>query len=265
LIILSGLFLFFTNIKGQVTGYMGKKNVTGYGFYCNPAFCSIIKHYSDKPVNTLHELFLERATRRGLMWGVSAKFYRYTYNNIEAINWSEDIYRGAKQKDEHPRGTYEIEARNYSVYWKFFKTCYVAPWGKYFLLGLTAYDYKTTYDPGQMKARADGVEYSVALNRFIVAENYISDFGSTTRHHYSADVFFGNGKSRIFFNKIVLDYGYSIHLIGTMRLLKITAIDYVWNGDEKTYFIKNYIKETSSRRVAAINRFNLFFKLGYLF
>jgi len=78
LIILSGLFLSFTNIKGQAPGYMGSKTTAGYGFYFNPAITAALIDYGTKIINTQHEFFIERVIKTRTSLGFSAKLYKTT-------------------------------------------------------------------------------------------------------------------------------------------------------------------------------------------
>lgn len=248
---------FFVHLRAQSPGYMGKKCVVGYGLYFNPAFSNIVLDYGDKPFNVLHEFFLEYATGKKFMLGASLRLYKYTYNNIESVNVNGSGYSSSYYNREnavHPSGSYDIKARNFLLYGKVFKSNYLAPWGRYFVFGLSINKYETHYNPSQM-----GVFIQENNPGGGVTNRYFSDFGPTTEFYQTADIFFGNGKSRIFANKIVFDYGYNLNIVAMSRMF-IKALDFV-----EAYYPEDYIKNTSTTRVAAINRFNFYFKLGYLF
>ncbi len=249
ILILIVLVFSILKVNSQVPGYMGKKVVVGYGFYFNPAFSNFVLEYADSPINTLHEFFIEGATGKKFMLGFSAKLYKYTYNNIELV----DTYgyaNYAQQIDPHPQGYYVIKGRNYSLYGKFFKSQYLAPWGKYFNLGISFNRYETEYNPGVMRVQV----------RDSYGTRYITNFGPQIQSYSYADISFGNGHSRIFGNRIVFDYGYNINLIAMSRMLLLAAFD-----DYRNDTPDEYIKNTSAKRAAAVNRFNFYFKLGYLF
>jgi len=237
------------NAGAQVPGYMGKRTVVGYGFYFNPAFSNIALDYGDNPVNTLHEFFLERTTKKRFAFGLSVRLYRYTYNNIESVNptGSSSYY---SYNSYHPTGNYLIKGRNFNLYGKFFGWRYLAPWGKYFTLGLSYTAYSTTYDPAQMRVQVRQSNGSYT--------NY-SNFGAPTQTYSQADITIGNGNSRIFGDKFVVDYGYTINTLAMARIL-VNAFDF-----GEPILASEYIGTTSTKRVAAINRFNFYIKVGYLF
>jgi hypothetical protein len=242
--------------RAQAPGYMGKRFVVGYGLYVNPAFNSIALNYSDKPINMLHECFAEFAAGKKNSLGISAQFYRYTYNNIEPINALGYGSSSMRQRTENPEGNYQISARNYKFYSKFYKRNYLAPWGRYFLLGFVINRYTTTYDPNDMYVNVDG-NYNSSYG--YGSTTLYNDWGPTTETHKTFDVFFGNGNSRILSNNIVLDYGYSIGMIAIARM--VASID----GAFGTLTTDDYISETALNRISAVNRFNCYLKIGYLF
>jgi hypothetical protein len=217
--------------RAQAPGYMGKRFVVGYGLYVNPAFNSIALNYSDKPINMLHECFAEFAAGKKNSLGISAQFYRYTYNNIEPINALGYGSSSMRQRTENPEGNYQISARNYNRY-------------------------TTTYDPNDMYVNVDG-NYNSSYG--YGSTTLYNDWGPTTETHKTFDVFFGNGNSRILSNNIVLDYGYSIGMIAIARM--VASID----GAFGTLTTDDYISETALNRISAVNRFNCYLKIGYLF
>ena len=238
-------------LEAQVPGYMGKRFVVGYGLYVNPAFSNIILNYADNPINSLHEFFIEYTTGKKFVLGFSARLNRYTYNNIEGVDVNgAGNSNGFSQTVGNPHGSYDIKGQSYQLYGKFFKAGYLAPWGKYFILGLALNRYQTYYNPSQMYVTGSQNNSSYVF----------SDFGLTTQSYSTPDLLFGSGNSRIFANRIVLDYGYTINTVAMMRIF-LNALE----EDGSPAYAEDYIKKTSTTRVAAINRFNFFLKIGYLF
>jgi len=249
------LFFLFFRAEAQVPGYMGKRLVVGYGLYANPAFSNILLHDADNPINSLHEFFVEYTTGKKFVLGFSARLYRYTYNNIEDVDANgASNFSGFTQHETNPNGSYDIKGQSYQLYGKLYKAGYLAPWGKYFILGLTLNRYQTYYDPSQMYVTATQNTNSTTT------QLTFSDFGLTTQSYSAVDLLFGNGNSRIFGNRIVLDYGYTINTIAMFRIF-INALE----DDGNSLYPEDYIQKTSTTRVAAINRFNFFIKIGYLF
>jgi hypothetical protein len=255
------IVLSFTAFSGraQSPGYMGKKLVVGYGFYINPALSAVAYGFGNSIFNTQHEFFLEYVTSKKYMIGFSAKLYKSTYNNTAAVDLANlgNGYSGNSYPfDNRPSGTYSISARNFQLYAKLFKSNYLAPWGKYFLFGLTLNQYDCEYDPYQMQLSLQETAYSngISTTQTVIYNN----FGPLVQSYQYIDFMVGAGHSRIFANKIVLDYGYNLNAIATA----LVVLD-AFNIETPDLF--SYIKTTSTARVRGINRFNFFVKLGYLF
>lgn len=248
------------NINAQAPGYMGKRFSAGYGIYANPAFNSIARGYSDKAINTLHEVFVEYALGKKFSVGLAGQFFRYKYNTKDIVDlndYSNSVfsYNGNYQRMS---GNYLMKGRNYKLYGKFFKDRYLAPWGKYFILGLTLNSRITTYNPDEMGIAGQTYVQSYATGKYVYQDFFFNEFGPTTQKFRSVDLFFGNGNSRVIANKITLDYGYTIGCIAMTQMF-IDAIGFEQTTPE------NYMEVTSRTRAAAVNRFNFFLKLGYLF
>jgi hypothetical protein len=236
-------------VEAQAPGYMGKRVVAGYGFYFNPGFGNIALNYSDSPFNTLHELFLEYSTKKRVAIGGSLQLYRYIYNNVRltALNGQYSaIYK--------PEGSYTIKGNNFKFYGKFYKSSYLAPWGKYFLLGLVINKYTASYNTSEMYL--SGVTYP--------GSTFASppDFGPTNQIYLKTDFFVGAGNSRIFADRFVFDYGYNINVVALTGGVLKGFIDF---NESRELTVDEYISETSLNRMWAVNRFNFFFKIGYLF
>ena len=237
---------------------MGRKFVMGYGFNIGPGFISLVNGSSDRPFNTVHEFFVEATVNKKVSLGTSLRLYNYTYNNVAIVNaYDSPQATNANQIDDSPRGSYDMKGRNFTFYAKSYRSKYLAPWGKYFMFGLSITSYTTTYKKNVMKVLFERNGY----NSSGVYENtqfYVSDFGPTTEVFRGADVFFGQGKSRIYGDRIVFDFGYNINVFAMSRMLVFVFEDYYYESAE-------YIEKTSRSREAAVNRFNVYFKLGYLF
>lgn len=255
------LLLFHAGIRAQTPGYMGKRLTAGYGFYTHPAVSKLIFNYSDKWFNTQHEFFLEYVVRKRCQLGLSFKLYRYTYNNYETLKQRDLYYQSnIDLQSERPSGSYDIKARNYSFYARFFRRKYLAPWGSYFLLGASMINYTTHYDPARMDVLAIDRSYRNAGRSM-----YLNNFGPEEQRHFTVDIFFGIGNSRIFFNHLVLDYGCSLGLISNTATL-LRSFGSVWNFElDGKYSMEEYISGTAAERIGALNRANFYLRLGYLF
>lgn len=267
------LFLCISNcLQSQTPGFMGKKFVVGYGFHFGPALSgsngagkSILSKGNSESgtfaFNTMHEAFIEYSIKPRFSIGISAKYYKTTYNNALYLNaiqtyvdnsgYSQTIYSYGK-----PNGLYTIKAINYNIYGKLFYSRYIAPWGKYMMFGLNIKTYTCSYDPSEMYLTNDRYYYNSN------APKTISDFGPEKQKYKKFDFLFGLGRTRIISNRIIIDYGFNTNLFSFITTFfdaigEDTFIDNINNTD--------YIKRTSSYRVRGVNRFNAFLKVGYLF
>jgi hypothetical protein len=243
------LILFTACAFSQSPGYMGKRFVVGYGLYANPRLMPSGGGYG---INLLHEAYLEFAMKKSVSVGFSTRFYNGMYTNSRAV--STNGY--GNQIDNHPNGFTNIKGRNYALYFKFYKRNYVAPWGKYVLVGATINTFKTTYDPDNMYVNVS--DYYNGQKQ----SGYLSDFGPTTQSYSRFDIMFGRGRNRIIANRITLDYGYTVNIIG----LSAALFDAEESGflDSDYLNMSNYIEKTSAARVRSINKFNVFLKVGVL-
>jgi hypothetical protein len=241
--------------KAQGPGYMGKHLSVGYGFYFAPA---LFPTTTDIPVNTMHEGFLEYSSAKRFSVGFSVKYYNTRYENSRPVdvnpgNYSSSYY----QIDDRPSGDLEIRGINYLLYGKAYRHNYIAPWGKYFIFGINIFTFESTYDPSKMKVKVqNGGSYT---NTYY----YFNSFGSPSQSFTRFDILIGNGRSRIFADRIVVDYGYNVNLLSTALSFFDIAEDRVFE-DNVTY-ASEYIEISSAARIRGVNRFNLFLKIGYLF
>ena len=142
-------------------GYLGRRFNMGYGFSFSPALfgsngseSSFLSRGNstggDVAFNTLHEGFIEYSFKNRTSVGFSCKYYKTTFDNYQYMEIT--TYGNGYQNidTEIPSGFYEIKGLNYSLYFKFFNRRYVAPWGRYFLIGPSINTAKCFYDPSKM-------------------------------------------------------------------------------------------------------------------
>lgn len=247
LLVLSAAYTF-----SQTPGYMGKRFVLGYGLYANPR---LLANGGSRGVNLLHEGYLEFAMKKSISVGFSARFYKAMYTNTREVS-ARDYYSSyTSQLDQSPNGFTNIKGRNYALYFKFYKRNYLAPWGKYVLLGVTLNTFESSYDPDNMYVTTtddyNGQRYT-----------YLNDFGPTTQSYKRFDIMFGNGRNRIIANRITLDYGYTINLIGLTAALFDASDEPLLDSDQPRMY--DYIETTSAARVRSVNKFNVYLKVGVL-
>ncbi len=236
----------------QAPGYMGKRFVLGYGLYANPRLTA---SGGSRGVNLLHEGYLEFAMKKTISVGFSARFYKAMYTNTRNVNALDYYSSYSSQLDQSPNGFTNITGRNYALYFKFYKRNYVAPWGKYVLLGLTLNTFTSSYDPDNM--------YVTTSNNYNSKEYiYRNDFGPTEQSYKRFDIMFGNGRNRVIANRITLDYGYTLNLIALTTAVFDASDDPIIDADSPV--MSDYIELTSAARMRSVNKFNLYLKVGVL-
>ncbi len=244
-------FLSFAHtLSSQVPGYLGKRTVIGYGFNFHPALAGFSMGYSDNPFNVKHEIFIEHATRKATMVGANVQFFKYVYNNTEEVDPTSTGSYYYYDQAGRPTGSYEIRANNFMFYNKLFHRTYLAPWGRYFMIGAVYTRYTAEYRSSEMFFQ--GYNSSGRLATF-------SNFGAYRQTYQTGDIIMGLGRSRVFGDKIIFDCGYNFQLISVVKM----AINFLALGEPIP--MSTYIQTTSSRRISATNRFNFYMKLGFLF
>jgi hypothetical protein len=237
----------------QTPGYMGKRLSVGYGAYLSPGAISS-NNYTD--VNALHEGFLEFAVSKKASLGLSAKYYKTGVNNEGGITSETFFLNGSyRTVSGEPRGFTSVKGLNYVFYAKLFKRNYLAPWGKYFMIGATLNTYVASYDPSKMY-----ISYTSIANTGTYQIGRFSDFGPERQSSVKFDITFGNGRSRIIADRIIVDYGYNINVWAATTLID----DLLERDNSKNVRASDYIEKLSSKRVRGVNRFSVFLKVGVL-
>lgn len=264
------LFLPFAVIPQP--GYMGKRFQAGYGLSFSPALVGSNgagnsfngrdgsnAETGEPAFNSLHEGFIEYCIKNRTMIGFSGKFYKTTYDNRAEMRYQNyydpnSVYYGANNEYAKPQGLYTIKGINYTLYFKFYHRKYLAPWGKYFLLGPSFNSFVCTYDPTKMYAVSSGVSPDVARRN--------NNFGPQGQDFQRFDILVGFGRNRIFADRITVDYG--INFEAFALLLAVLDIEGSGSFSNSATTNLNYIEYTCKSRVREVNRVNLYFKIGYL-
>jgi len=270
------LYLFFTLISyqcfyAQSSGFMGKHMVISYGFHASPAiigatknnetlFGDIINEQGNAETgvitfNNLHEISLDFVASSKWLICLNVKYYKTAFDNAEICESgnrnSTNYYSG------NPEGFYSIRGLTYGLTFKYFGKRYIAPWGRYLMFGPVINTVKTSYDKNMV---IKGAYYpSAGPTNFT-----ITDFGPKNQNFAGFNFMLGWGKSRIFANNIIVDFGASTQIFALLSIPKdILGVNF--NEFDKYPTKETYIEDTYKKRVRGINRFNIFLKIGYLF
>lgn len=258
-----------TLFYSQSTGYMGKRFLLGYGFHTSPAVFganakneTIIGNGGNAESGTLafnaiHEGYLEFAASSKWMICLSARYYKTAYDNAKGLSYSSSNY---SYQSYNPNGYYDIRGLTYTLYFKYFGSRYVAPWGRYVMFGPTINTVKTSYDPRIMNIKAQ--TYSSGYYSDVT----ITNFGPKEQNYVGVNFMLGFGRSRIIANRVVIDYGCNLQLISVLAGVLDVASDGEFGEliSSKTITPSNYIENSVKTRVRGINRFNAFLKVGIL-
>lgn len=260
----------------QSTGYMGKRLLLGYGMHTSPAIMgsnaqneSMIgdggtAETGSLAFNLIHEGYLEFSASSKWMICFSARFYKTTYDNhLNFKNYGGNYYNESyvQYRGSSPDGFYNIKGLTYTLYFKYYGSRYVAPWGRYVMFGPTLNTVKTTYDPAIMKV--NGTFYNTSLYGNNASDTVVTNFGAAEQTYKGVNLMLGFGRSRIIANRITIDYGCNIQLFS----LANTLFDLNETGffhRQETIDANNYIERTVFSRVRGVNRFNVFLKVGVL-
>ncbi len=251
----------------QSEGYMGKHFVVNYGIHLSPAIIGASKNNTTLlgslenagsaetgviTLNNLHELSLDYIKSNKWVIEFNAKYYKTAYDNSNPVNAYTSNFNPNGNK---PANYYSIRGLSYALIFKRYKSKYVAPWGRYIMFGPVVNTVKTSYDE-QMYVKGysnSGSNYSNNVALY--------DFGDKEQNFVGFNFIYGWGRSRVIKDKIVIDYGASLQVFSLLTLpadmIGLTPLDKPTN--------LSYMEDTYKIRVRGINRFNVFFKVGYLF
>jgi hypothetical protein len=250
----------FTTQAQLGPGYMGKRCAVGYGINFSPAVfgpngqeASMLQighsEGGEMAFNSMHEGFIEYAFKSRTCIGFSGKYFKTTYANQAALEYTGN-YSGS------PAGMYTIKGIEYNLYFKFYPKRYVAPWGRYVILGAVFNRFVCFYDPSRMNVQS--YDYNTGKT------TTISPFGATEQDYVRGDLKFGWGRSRILFNRITLDYGVNFGIFALAGNVITTVLFDGEDGFSSGLRTSDYIERTSKRRVRQVSSMNVFIKLGVL-
>jgi hypothetical protein len=217
--------------SAQGPGYIGKKMLAGYGVKAGPS----LNGSAAKGFNFSQEAFFEGISGMHTSFGLSLSYSPSWFNNSVAID-----------KLGIPQSGFYIHSFSFAPYVKKFGRSYIAPWGKYWMFG-----------PVIGIAASRHNSYMYATQTLADHDSLLMDFGPATQLHATLDLMIGKGRTRVFKDKILLDYGFNLQVISLIS--SINGPDY---SDIST---KDYIRRVSVARLQDINGLNLYLRVAYLF
>ncbi|MBL0049195.1 MAG: hypothetical protein IPP32_14005 [Bacteroidetes bacterium] len=258
--------LFVSSVFSQSTGYMGNRLLVGYGLNVSPAIFgpnadneTILGRNgsasSGSPAfNLIHEGNLDAILSNKWIASFTVRYYSTAYDNARPMKMNYNSYYYSNYS--RPNGYYSIKGLTYTLAFKYFKSKYIAPWGHYIMFGPTLNTVETSY--------TSNMTYSAQSN-YSYKDTLLRDFGPSHQKFKGLNLMLGWGRSRIFVNRIVLDYGFNMQVFSVLS----TFIDFIDTEEDPLFEIReintlNYIERTNKWRVRGVNRFNVFLKVGFL-
>lgn len=276
-IILLLLSAFFSDAQ---SAYMGKHIHIGYAFHASPAFFNananqktIIGQYGSAEsgsfaFNISHEGYLDYLLSSKWIIGISAKFYKTSYDNSMqyysnfASPYNYSYSYDNREGNERPEGYYKIKGASYSLCFKYFGNRYVAPWGRYVMFGPVVNNYSATYDPEIMYDELSYYDDTYSFGSYY-RDTLFTNYGSMSQSFTRVGLMVGWGRCRIIANRISIDYGVNAQPLALIsNVLRTTG--FAGAFIDRQYYPEDYIKESSKRRIQGFNSVNVFLKVGIL-
>jgi hypothetical protein len=287
------ILLFITNKNGfaQAVGYMGNKFSIGYSFGISPALINpnnsgnmILNPYKDNAfpsdqsqqsalgpkqkiisANITQAITVDYVAGRRLSIGFSyahfntKAFAKGTYANYNYIDSSSYPPQSGLQS-EIPIGMINISTSSYTLGGKFFFKKYIAPFGRYWGVDLSYLTSKVQFDNTKFYVEElNNGNYS-SPNTYVPLTGL---FGATNTSFSKVDMLLSLGRQRIFFNRIMFNYGTKVSMAGMGAVLKdfFNSTQQQQDGgpDQSVY-----IKDISVRRIREFNLLTFYFNVSIL-
>lgn len=245
-----------TIMDAQTAGYMGKRVSIGYSSYVFPRL-GILKNMDEfnirdgnkmgttRRLNVTHCMDMDYVISSTISLCLSGQFSKMDLYKPGSAFYVQESNQGTRSsydviyKPEDERSM-DLKTMNFSVGFKFFKSRYINPFGKYHKLEFILVRSKVGLD-------RDAFYYESSSPYFHVRKYELPD---QNFNYKSFVVAYTIGKQRILFNKLILDYGarfglnynYVLSNVSVFGMLKTQLSD-----DE--YSVSKSFKEGANFRV----------------
>ena len=238
----------------QLSGYMGKRFTIGYSNYFFPALVGANATSKEISMNTTHCINVEYVIHNKINFcvgmqffktGVLKKSYEYKYlNNQNYYSYEATgsaIYKGNKKP-------MELNTTNIMLGFKFFKSGFIAPVGKYQKLDVIVLLDKLIYSKDAF----------VDESRDKGSKNVTLGIG--TYDYTTLSIGYTVGRQRVLFNSIILDTGVRFG-ISPNGIFDSTFGNL--GGDYNKSF-EEELKQTVNYRIMGAQLFNVHIGIGFL-
>ncbi len=257
------IFFFVLNYTcmSQVSGYMGKRFIIGYSNYFMVASQGLTANASSTDnfsgVNTTHCLNLEYVIKNKTNFCVSVQTLKtgvYTSKTFSGYTVDEfgDNQYYYYSYDPKPFIPMQLQNVNVGLGFKFYKQGMLAPIGKYKKLELLLMFSHLTYDRN-------------AFTYYYNSSTGLNGVGGTGDYQFNTfAITFTMGRSRVLFDKIVLDYGLRLGITpaGIFAYLNSDGDFSFKNNGEITF--EQSMKQEVNKRLFRDQLINLHIGLSFL-
>lgn len=267
------LFLMITaGITAQVSGYMGKRVSLGYSNYLAPRLPILgvmeeigigddYKITTTRWLNSTHCLDVDYVVASNASLCVSTQFSKmdfYEYGTefyIEENDKGTSSYYNISYKPGD-KSNMDLKTLNFSLGFKFFRSRYMNPFGKYRKIELILARSKVImdedafyYESGSQSPYYTGTKYDLPR----------------TKISYKSFVFaYTVGKQRILFNKLVLDYGVRFGINYNYVFNHASIIGMIKDDTSDELSIEQRLKEAANYRLFGSQLLNAHVGLRFL-
>lgn len=195
------IFLSFSSLlNSQVCGYLGKRAVITYNMYVTP---NIIAMFGGEGpyLNVMHE-----------------GEFAYSYNNKSLIGFGirSHSFQITNNDDASVNEYIKYKNLDYSLYFDFLRSGWVAPLGKYIRLGLRI-----------TQLRNEPYMYH--------NDNYNTVLITSSTSKYTPGFLFGYGARRVKFNRLVVGLGVDFATFYPIASTKFLLSDYEYEGEDTNF------------------------------
>jgi hypothetical protein len=257
-------------VSAQAPGYQGKKLTVVYNNYVSPAI--IGPNYKGNrgllAFNSRHSLGVDYVRARKRCIGLAVQLFRtrqqpmgnfaqYLPTNRYNVDNGDTILVGTTQElvstelDDH----FGIINTNISLYWKFYGSKFIAPWGRYHRFDFVLMKYKVKKGSyGNKTILVEDEYYNQSTGNTDYKIRQVTYTPVIDEAVHTGFMFaYSYGKQRVLYDKIVVDYAAQLGLVFSA----LGADDKVWDYDTSAQ--ANMIK-----RINRASAFTVTLGIGYL-
>lgn len=207
-LLITGL-LFTQFVFAQVPGYMGKRFIVGYSNYFSPALLGRTANSTETSLrlNSVNCINLEYTMKNSIDFCFGIQFWKtgvlrnngYTYNYTYYDSTYNNYYSEGGEAYYMPSNKLAMQLKStiVSIGFKFFRSGYIAPAGKYTKLDFLFFKNNVVYEKDAFyKTKYRSPEYKL---NFLLGNG---NFSSST-----CAIALTFGKQRVIFNRIIIDSG----------------------------------------------------------